>query len=650
MKGQMTDNTNVLEPPRDVGCGKPVVESCIASLEDYDDAPKTPLRMGVSNAQSVPTTLIKPNKVTKIATFNVRTLKDNWRLSELVNNMQQHDISLIGIQEHRRVHEEEIKFDNFDKHHLITSSAWRNKSQAATGGVGLVLNRDAESNLSEVTSISKRILKADFSGNPAMTVIVAYAPTNEKKNLEETTKFYLDLRRAIDTTPPHNLMIILGDLNAKLSSRHMKHSVHARTNDNGALLAEMIDEKLLFLANDKFNKKHGKRWTFEDPKGGRHLLDYIIVNRKWRNNIVNCEAYSSFASVGSDHRILTMSVKMSLRVTKSPVLRKRYDWKCLRHNPVTLQKFSIDLRNKFNELYNENDNINEQYSALVDANQYAAENALPLLKSGKKELHANNPVILLARKNVDKLAKRYNINKSRRSKKQLLEAQRKLQAEYIQLESEQLESQLQEAEVAFLASNTNKAWKLINTITNRKSTQSGKLKGKSPADRTQQWFEHFKNLLGSTATPNSSTHSFHQTFSNLNIPDDAFNIDELRTAKKQIREGKAPGEDGIMPEVIKRCDIDDIILKFSNKLLIDGVKPDTFTTLNITPIPKSGDLSVTNNYRGISLTSLSAKLINRMILNRIRPIIDPLLRDNQNGFRPRRSATTSSHSVASSKE
>ena len=58
--------------------------------------------------------------------------------------------------------------------------------------------------------------------------------------------------------------------------------------------------------------------------------------------------------------------------------------------------------------------------------------------------------------------------------------------------------------------------------------------------------------------------------------------------------------------------------------------------MNIIPVPKSGDLSNTNNYRGISLTCILAKLYNRMILNRIRSVIDPKLRMNQNGFRPER--------------
>jgi len=40
------------------------------------------------------------------------------------------------------------------------------------------------------------------------------------------------------------------------------------------------------------------------------------------------------------------------------------------------------------------------------------------------------------------------------------------------------------------------------------------------------------------------------------------------------------------------------------------------------PIPKSGDLSIGGNYRGISLSSIVAKIYNMIILNRIHPEID----------------------------
>jgi hypothetical protein len=55
------------------------------------------------------------------------------------------------------------------------------------------------------------------------------------------------------------------------------------------------------------------------------------------------------------------------------------------------------------------------------------------------------------------------------------------------------------------------------------------------------------------------------------------------------------------------------------------------------PIPQKGDLSQPSNYRGITLSSIGVKVYNRMLLNRIPPFVDPLLRWTQNGFRQQRS-------------
>ena len=65
-------------------------------------------------------------------------------------------------------------------------------------------------------------------------------------------------------------------------------------------------------------------------------------------------------------------------------------------------------------------------------------------------------------------------------------------------------------------------------------------------------------------------------------------------------------------------------------------KPDQWSESNLIPIAKTGDLSIGGNYRGIMLNSLVAKVVNKMMLNRIQPVLDPYLRPNQNGFRPGR--------------
>ena len=60
----------------------------------------------------------------------------------------------------------------------------------------------------------------------------------------------------------------------------------------------------------------------------------------------------------------------------------------------------------------------------------------------------------------------------------------------------------------------------------------------------------------------------------------------------------------------------------------------------ILPFPKKGDLGLAKNYRGITLTSIAAKIYNVLLRNRIEPKIDNILRKNQNGFRRNRSTTS----------
>jgi len=74
-------------------------------------------------------------------------------------------------------------------------------------------------------------------------------------------------------------------------------------------------------------------------------------------------------------------------------------------------------------------------------------------------------------------------------------------------------------------------------------------------------------------------------------------------------------------------------------VLIGIVSPQQWTTYTIVPVPKKGDRSKMTNYRGISLMSIWAKVYNRILLNRIRPVVDQILRNNQAGFRPGRSST-----------
>ena len=204
------------------------------------------------------------------------------------------------------------------------------------------------------------------------------------------------------------------------------------------------------------------------------------------------------------------------------------------------------------------------------------------------------------------LSKRYNICKSSVARKHLKEAKQALQLEYAKVDEERINLEIAEAESAFEANNTAQAWKTVNSLTGRRESPTGKLKGKTPQARVESGLNHFRKLLGSSVDPNSPKPTIDIVLDNINIDESNFTLEEVAAARAQVREGKAPGEDGITPETIKRVGIDKIILKYANGLLA-GETPQQFSTFNIIPVSKKGNLAQPGNYRGIAITSLVEK-------------------------------------------
>ena len=89
-------------------------------------------------------------------------------------------------------------------------------------------------------------------GNPVVNLVIVYAPT-ELAEKQEKDNFYATLANFIQDIPPHNMLILLGDFNARMSCQHFKgvdsynyeakcigqFLYHRETNDNGQRLLEL---------------------------------------------------------------------------------------------------------------------------------------------------------------------------------------------------------------------------------------------------------------------------------------------------------------------------------------------------------------------------------------------------------------------------
>ena len=175
-------------------------------------------------------------------------------------------------------------------------------------------------------------------------------------------------------------------------------------------------------------------------------------------------------------------------------------------------------------------------------------------------------------------------------------------------------------------------------MSRRKNKAKAKLKAANQQERIKLWKQHFENLLGN---PPKITHEAMTRIisKQLDIKLGPFTQEELDSVLRKIKNRKAAGLDEIPPEVWKTRQFDDILLRHCNAVYNQN-PIDRLMKGCILPFPKKGDLGLAKNYRGITLTSIAAKIYNALLRNRIEPEIDNILRKNQNGFRRNRSTTS----------
>lgn len=582
-----------------------------------------------------------------IGTLNVRTIREQHKRQELAHTFARSGVKILGIQEHRIVHQEEdIKIHQFRRGaHLITASAWRNSGGSSTGGVGVMVTKEAYAAVTFLKRCGNRILTVSFDGNPRLTIIVVYSPTEAATN-EDAEDFHNSLRLAIADVPSHHLLLVVGDFNARLgrtSTDDHGWYFHHSTNRNGELLRDTMLEGNLEATNHRFRKKPGKLWTYlSDAMLTKSQIDYILVRKKWRNSLKNTEPYNFFSSLGSDHRAVICRIKLSLRKTKTAPRRVIYDYSSLKTDSSLQEQYSVEVRNRFSCLTADIEcgDATTIYGKFIDAVEHANNTLLPRRARKKWDDPTGDPRVIASRDNLISAKEQYHQDPTENARVSVAEKKEELKKNYQEVEVEILKKKIRRVETTACRNKNKESWDLVNEVTGRKKSNHGLIAGGGPKERLLSWENHFTNLLGQPPHIEDELLVINTRHSPLDICEAPFTLDELIEAKAQITEGKAYGEDGISPEVMKRVDLDGIILDFCNKALMDGEIPEQWKHLNIVPIPKKGDLTKTGNYRGIALTSIVGKTLNRMVLNRIKPSIEKILRDHQNGFRCGRSTTS----------
>ena len=199
--------------------------------------------------------------------------------------------------------------------------------------------------------VNSRIIRARFFSKYVKTTIIqCYAPTDEAT--DEKDFFYNTLQDQIDKTALHDVIIVMGDLNAKVGSDSVgyescmgREGVGER-NDNGRRFADMCLENGLVIGGTIFQHKTIHKLSCISPYGKTsNQIDHIAINQTWRRSLRDVKAIRG-ADASSDHHLMLGRLLLKLRSTSGRNSEPLYDSRKLR-DPVVKNQFVMNSTTGF---------------------------------------------------------------------------------------------------------------------------------------------------------------------------------------------------------------------------------------------------------------------------------------------------------------
>lgn len=190
----------------------------------------------------------------------------------------------------------------------------------------------------------------------------------------------------------------------------------------------------------------------------------------------------------------------------------------------------------------------------------------------------------------------------------------------------------------------NKKWKEVQDETDKDVWGMGyKIVTKQfGAGQSHALSNEVKRKIAKELFPQQEINVWHRStsFNTCDIP--AFSVDEVLTAIRKIKSGKAAGPDGVPPEVVKLAveSNPEVFTSMFNFYLLKGFFPDSWKSAALVLLEKPRKPNQTEvSYRPICLLDVTGKVFEHLLQNRIANHIEEhnCLSANQFGFRPGKS-------------
>nr|XP_006819375.1 PREDICTED: craniofacial development protein 2-like [Saccoglossus kowalevskii] len=223
------------------------------------------------------------------------------KLAQTVREMNVYNLGLLGVTEARWTKTGKQRLNPWE---IIIWSGRKDENHQE--GVALIISTNHANTLLQWKPINE-----------------AYAPI-ENADEDDKDQFYSVLQASLENIPRHDVLILMGDFNARVGNNNSnrerimgRHGLGELTN-NGEQLVSICEEYDLAIGGTLFAHKNIHKLTWTSPNGmTKSQMNHIIINNKWKRSLQDVRVMRN-ADVGSDHNLYRedWEVKRAARRTK----------------------------------------------------------------------------------------------------------------------------------------------------------------------------------------------------------------------------------------------------------------------------------------------------------------------------------------------
>ena len=253
--------------------------------------------------------------ITRFAIWNI--ISWSGRNHEILTVLNDFKIDFCAISKTKKKGKGTVCIEDY-----ILAYLGKAKEERVHAGVGLLIHKKYMNNIDSIEYINERIIQVTLTFPKAKWCLLSLYAPDISKTKEQREELYKDLQNVIAQIPKDALLIMMGDMNARIGNIPVQ-GVKQRFNEsemseNGDLLTNFCSMNSLRINNTFFKHKWNHKITWSDSRGRHLMIDYIITNRNIHpSQIFDVRAFRT-ADNGSDHRLVISKFRVSAQQTKKP--------------------------------------------------------------------------------------------------------------------------------------------------------------------------------------------------------------------------------------------------------------------------------------------------------------------------------------------